>query len=151
MLACMHRHCSQKKREKEPVKGCESSENTAVHIAGVATQPAFSLAGTASENGDIVMREEVSFANSIRSALLPQSRWKDRVLLLPWLVTIWARVSRSQEHAVFLLKKKKKSSWGEEKKKPHISCFVLSLFEQIFMRILLCASIVLVRWMRRVL
>ena len=106
-----------KKREKEPVKGCESSENTAVHIAGVATQPAFSLAGTASENGDIVMCEEVSFANSIRSALLPQSRWKDGVLLLPWLVTIWARVSRSQEHAVFLLKKKK-SSWGEEKKSP---------------------------------
>ena len=37
--------------------------------------------------------------------------------LLPWLVTIWARVSWSQELAAFLFKKKKKkSSWGEGKK-----------------------------------
>lgn len=39
-------------------------------------------------------------------------------------------------------KKKKKSLPGErKKKKPHISCFVLSLFEQIFMRSLLCVAL----------
>lgn len=39
----------------------------------------------------------------------------------------------------------KKSSWGEKKKKTqHISCFALSLLEQIFLRSLLCASLVLV-------
>ena len=71
--------------------------------------------------------------------------------LLPWLVTIWARVSWSQELAAFLFKKKKKKVFlGRGKKtQTHISCFVLSLFEQIFMSSLLCAGIALEPWMRR--
>lgn len=53
----------------EMAKCCESPGDSAVHIPGVpgmnSTHPAFSLAGTASENGDIRMHEEFSFGSSI--------------------------------------------------------------------------------------
>ena len=84
----------------EMAKWCESPGDSAVHIPGVpgtnSTHPAFSLAGTASENGDIRMHEEFSFRSSISKnnccpiSLATSEPVEGQLLLLPWLLMIWA-------------------------------------------------------------